>query len=296
MTILRLPVLMGVLIGAALLTTLAQAQTPAPPVPHPVQGQEACTQCHAPSSPLALPDDHTGRPDETCLVCHQPGPSQTATPATPPPNPTATPGPTSEPQTTPIPQATSGPTAVPRATAPPQGVPTAEPPTTYTPQPMPVAVSHPVQGREACTTCHAPSSPLALPDTHGGRADETCLVCHQAVQPTAIPVGTPEKTTPPTAPPSPAAPPPSVAGDLCLGCHGNPNLTMTFANADVVSVAVSEEAFRGSVHGDVLECQDCHVGYEQVPHPTVAMAGTRSAGGATSTTTQRLWTAPTTRR
>lgn len=48
------------------------------PIPHPVEGREACTSCHveAGGTPAegaeAMPEDHTGRDDTTCQGCHTP--------------------------------------------------------------------------------------------------------------------------------------------------------------------------------------------------------------------------------
>lgn len=47
---------------------------------------------------------------------------------------------------------------------------------------------------------------------------------------------------------------------------------MTFPSGDTVSLTVSADTFRQSAHGSLLVCQDCHRGYEQVPHPAVNVA------------------------
>lgn len=43
---------------------------------------------------------------------------------------------------------------------------------------------------------------------------------------------------------------------------------MTFQIGEKVSLAVSAEEFKKSAHGNLLVCQDCHRGYEQLPHPS----------------------------
>ncbi|UCC63541.1 MAG: hypothetical protein JSV36_00315, partial [Anaerolineae bacterium] len=56
------------------------------PIPHPVEGQEACLACHAgwmEQAPL-VPEDHAGRPNEGCQSCHQPPVLVLATPTAPP--------------------------------------------------------------------------------------------------------------------------------------------------------------------------------------------------------------------
>ncbi len=42
------------------------------PIPHEVEGREECLTCHDLGLPLAVPDDHDGRPVETCESCHEP--------------------------------------------------------------------------------------------------------------------------------------------------------------------------------------------------------------------------------
>lgn len=57
----------------------------------------------------------------------------------------------------------------------------------------------------------------------------------------------------------------------CLMCHGtNSKLTLTFPSKETLALAVPEDQWHSSVHGSVLVCQDCHQGYDQVPHTQVA--------------------------
>ncbi len=65
------------------------APAPVPPIPHSVEGQEACLTCHQAGigEPLEIPEDHVGRPNEVCQTCHQP-PVIIVTTPTPPPIPT----------------------------------------------------------------------------------------------------------------------------------------------------------------------------------------------------------------
>lgn len=44
-------------------------------IPHPVEGQENCTACHALGAMKPFPANHEGRPNESCLICHQLGPA-----------------------------------------------------------------------------------------------------------------------------------------------------------------------------------------------------------------------------
>jgi hypothetical protein len=44
------------------------------------------------------------------------------------------------------------------------------------------AISHELEGRSACTMCHAAGAMEAIPDvpaSHEGRADQFCTLCHQ---------------------------------------------------------------------------------------------------------------------
>ncbi len=54
-------------------------------------------------------------------------------------------------------------------------------------------------------------------------------------------------------------------------CHGTSSkLTLTLPSKETVPLAIQENAWHNSVHGSVLVCQDCHQGYEQLPHTSVA--------------------------
>ncbi|MHC4233799.1 MAG: cytochrome c3 family protein [Planctomycetota bacterium] len=52
---------------------------------------------------------------------------------------------------------------------------------------------------------------------------------------------------------------------LTAGCHGNPNLSLTYDD-HTVSLFVDEERFSGSIHGG-LDCISCHVDLEDVDLP-----------------------------
>lgn len=46
----------------------------------------------------------------------------------------------------------------------------------------PSAISHDLEGRAACTMCHAAGAMEAIPDvpaSHEGMADQSCTLCHQ---------------------------------------------------------------------------------------------------------------------
>ncbi len=82
---------------------------------------------------------------------------------------------------------------------------------------LPAVVSHPVQGREQCSTCHQPGAPgagapggLGMPEDHRGRGNDTCLGCHTTSQAAAAPTPT-AAPAPPTAPAAPTTAPTSAA-------------------------------------------------------------------------------------
>lgn len=49
-------------------------------------------------------------------------------------------------------------------------------------------ITHPIEGREECDTCHGPSGVRPYPADHEGRPNDSCLLCH-AVGPTPTPGG-----------------------------------------------------------------------------------------------------------
>ncbi len=54
-----------------------------PPVPHAIEGREACLSCHESGlgGAAQIPQDHEGRPNQTCTGCHSPGAEEESTPA-----------------------------------------------------------------------------------------------------------------------------------------------------------------------------------------------------------------------
>ncbi len=56
----------------------------------------------------------------------------------------------------------------------------------------------------------------------------------------------------------------------CLvNCHDDPELGMTFPNGDELSLYRDTETYRASVHGERLDCVDCHQRHVDYPHPEV---------------------------
>ena len=68
--------------------------------------------------------------------------------------------------------------------------------------------------------------------------------------------------------------PESVA--QCLGCHDDPQLSLTLKDGSVMSLHVNPQEFARSVHGSQLVCTDCHAQYDQ-NHPSGATFPTKRA-------------------
>jgi nitrate/TMAO reductase-like tetraheme cytochrome c subunit len=60
---------------------------------------------------------------------------------------------------------------------------------------------------------------------------------------------------------------PAEEVELCLGCHEDPEIAVTFPSGESRSLKVDKDAFARSVHGGKLRCTDCHPGLGEVPHP-----------------------------
>ena len=160
----------------------------APDVPHETGKLEDCLTCHSPTSTRPIAADHPWSTSQTCTECHKLAAYLKPLPAAAPPR---------APQ---IPHATvrlddcltcHGPSAVrPIATdhawstnqtcaACHQPVATPAPLPTSPPSPQARDVAHPVQGFEACLSCHGRLGvrPVAL--NHPWSTNEACLACHK---------------------------------------------------------------------------------------------------------------------
>ncbi len=67
---------------------------------------------------------------------------------------------------------------------------------------------------------------------------------------------------------APAVPQPSEQSQACLSCHGDPALAVTLASGEVQRLFVDYAAFARSVHGNRLQCTDCHADMTEFPHPS----------------------------
>lgn len=142
----------------------------------------------------------------------------------------------------------------------------------------PPPTGHPVEGREACTTCHQAGGggPISPPANHAGYPDSACLGCHPigaASQPTVKPATTPAQpgealpapTATPRAEPAPAQAMP-VTADTCLVCHESPDLSTKLPSGELLNVHVDGQKMAQSVHGGKLQCLDCHATMTTFPH------------------------------
>jgi predicted CXXCH cytochrome family protein len=163
-------------------TATPRAAIPGVPlIPHSLEGRADCLVCHSSQGVKPFLADHEGRGNDTCTVCHQP----------------AALAPTTEPSAI-------GSTPVPTSAA-----------------VVPVAIPHPLGGREDCLLCHAKGTVKPYPPDHEGRSKETCSVCHQ---PGSAPVPGAGETPVLTQLPPVGADAPAIPHDVeervdCQECH-----------------------------------------------------------------------------
>lgn len=70
----------------------------------------------------------------------------------------------------------------------------------------------------------------------------------------------------------------SISNETCLQCHGQPGLTMTLENGDVLELDVSAGEYAASIHGkDGYACVQCHTIVGNYPHPKWNPATRRDA-------------------
>ncbi len=70
---------------------------------------------------------------------------------------------------------------------------------------------------------------------------------------------------------------PTAAGsDTCLACHTRPDLQLVLEDGETLSLVVDATALADSVHGQQgVQCLDCHVDFEEFPHPPISAASRR---------------------
>ena len=70
----------------------------------------------------------------------------------------------------------------------------------------------------------------------------------------------------------------AIPNEVCLGCHNQPNLTMTLANGDVLSLYAPGQTLEKSVHGaNDITCVQCHTDVGNYPHPPFTANDRRDA-------------------
>jgi hypothetical protein len=167
-------------------------------IPHTLEGRDNCLACHDPAGKVKpAPANHKGFDSKSCVACHEPRSAAAATPKTTPAS--ATP-------------------AAPSASVP--------------------AVTHPLEGRENCVTCHDPDGKVKpAPASHKGYDDKQCTTCHAAV--------TPERKSGEGA----AGGPPKISHPLegrenCVTCHD--------PGGKVKPAPANHKGY------DVKQCSGCH--------------------------------------
>ena len=71
---------------------------------------------------------------------------------------------------------------------------------------------------------------------------------------------------------------PIVSNETCLGCHGQPGLTMTLQNGDILDLYVNPATYAASIHGqDGYACVQCHTNLGDYPHPLFTSTNLREA-------------------
>lgn len=144
------------------------------------------------------------------------------------------------------------------------------------------AISHPVEDRAECLSCHGPDGARPVPANHQGRADSTCQSCHAA--PVEVPVEVAEVAQGEPAQPAGTAVADAsvpVAGGGCLRCHGVPGVERPLPSGEKVVAYIDPDAFAGSPHAG-LPCQTCHADKASYPHPAPAAKDLRAYNAAAS--------------
>lgn len=69
---------------------------------------------------------------------------------------------------------------------------------------------------------------------------------------------------------------PIVSNETCLGCHGQPGLTMTLQNGDILDLYVDPATYAASIHGHGgYACVQCHTNLGDYPHPAFTASNLR---------------------
>ena len=69
--------------------------------------------------------------------------------------------------------------------------------------------------------------------------------------------------------------------EYCLSCHGNPDLSMTLPSGETLSLYISRDVLKNSVHSPIgIECEACHTNITTYPHPKVEYTSKRELSRA----------------
>jgi hypothetical protein len=71
----------------------------------------------------------------------------------------------------------------------------------------------------------------------------------------------------------------SISDDTCLGCHGEPGLTLELESGQSLVLFVPSDGYYNSVHGELgYACVQCHTTVGDYPHPPFQAEDIRDAG------------------
>lgn len=137
---------------------------PVPPLGHPLEGWESCTECHAPARLVQTAPGHDAIHAEQCLSCHK---DTTAAAPTRPHPPTQSDECLScHGSSAPLPASMTN---------------RSETTCFLCHQSQSLAAPHflhRLSPDQPCTDCHEPGEAGALPADHAGRTDDMCISCH----------------------------------------------------------------------------------------------------------------------
>jgi predicted CXXCH cytochrome family protein len=88
--------------------------------------------------------------------------------------------------------------------------------------------------------------------------------------------------------PSHASEPAQHTEEYCLSCHSNPDLETTLPSGETLSLYISPEQLKDSVHSpNGIECEACHTNITTYPHPPIEYQTTRELSRSYYTACQK---------
>lgn len=180
-------------------TSVRSAKVSAPVIPHTIEGQRKCNQCHGAKGMKPMPADHEGRPVESCLICHRPSPQTGSSKAAAIGESAGRPRPVPHEtgsnlykdcaachglgKVKPFPSNHAGFAADSctachiAAPAPSAAAPSAQDKTGGMPKPIPHSIEAALY--KDCTQCHGIGKAKPYPENHATFSVESCTACHQ---------------------------------------------------------------------------------------------------------------------